>query len=333
MSTTITDIAKRVGVSISTVSRVINNSVNVSDETRQKILEVMEELNYKPYYSLVMKSTKVIGVLVPDINNMYYPQVLKAMEKEFINNRYNIFLCNTSNSIEEEKVYLETLKIKNVDGLIFFSSRPKNSNSYIKNISKKIPVLLINEYILGSNTYSILTDQVEGTFQAVNYLIELGHKKIAFINVHYDYPTYEDKLMGYKNALEENDIEYRDEYVVFDSGYEEGGYRGTKKLFDLKKNKPTAILTASDQMAIGVYRAVYEQGYSIPKDFSVIGYGNIPVSANLYPPLTTVNHYPKKIGKLAANTIMKAIARKEIEHRKIIMHPQLLIRDSCSDTR
>jgi len=326
---TIKDVAKKANVSIATVSRVVNSSSYVSSKTRQLVSGAMDELGYKPYKRLTLKSNRIVGVLVPDINNMYYPQVLQSMEKEFIKNNYNIFLCHTAESLEDEKMYLDTLLSKNVDGIISFSSRPKDSsNSHIKDISKKIPVLLINEYILGSNTYSVMPDMIEGSYLAISYLVELGHRKIAFINGYYNYSSYQDKLLGYRNALAENEIGYRDDYVVFDTIYEDGGYRGANKLLGLK-DRPTAILCASDQMAIGTLRAIYEKGYSIPEDFSIIGYGNIPVSANLYPPLTTVNHFPKKIGKISAHTIMNAIAKEEIEQRKILLHPQLCIRESC----
>jgi len=329
MKTTITDVAQKVGVSIATVSRVINNSPYVSNKTRQNILRTMEEMNYKPYYRLTMKSIRVVGVLVPDINNMFYPPVLKTMEKEFIKNHYNIFLCHTSESLEDERTYLDTLLSKNVDGLIIFSARPMDfNNTHIKEISKKIPVLIINDYMLGSNVYSVMSDMIEGSYQATNYLGDLGHKKIAFLDGKLEYSMNRDKLMGYKNALAEKGIEVRDDYIIFDTPYEDGGYRGVKKLLGLK-DRPTAILCASDQLAIGVMSALYEQGYSIPEDFSLIGYGNIPISAKIYPPLTTVNQFPEKIGRISSRTIMRAIAKEEIEQRKILLHPQMCIRNSC----
>ena len=329
MRTTIEDVANKVNLSIATVSRVINNSPNVSKKTRQLILRTMEEMDYRPYYHQAQKSIRVVGVLVPDIKNMYFPIVLQAMEKEFMKSNYNIFLCHTAENMEEERVYLDTLLAKNVDGLIFFAARPMDfNNTHIKDISKKIPVLIINDYMLGSNVYSVMSDMVEGSYQAVSYLTGLGHKKIAIIDGPISYSFNRDKLLGYKNAMAERKIEERDDYTFFDTPYEDGGYRGAKKFIGLE-DRPTAILCASDQIAIGAMSAIYEAGFSIPGDFSLMGYGNIPLSAKLHPPLTTVNQFPEKIGKLSAQTIIKAITKEDVEPKKTLVHPELCIRSSC----
>jgi len=329
MKPTIKDVAERADVCIATVSRVINNHPNISNKTRKLVLDAMEDLNYTPYYRLASKSTKVVGVLVPDINNMYYPTVLKAIEKEFLKSNYNIFFCHTAENIDEEKRYLDTLLNKNVEGLIFFSARPKDSkNHYIEDISKRIPVLMINDYLSGSNVYSVMSDGVEGLYQATKYLIDLGHRKIGFINGNLNYSSYNDKLLGYKNALTDNEIEINDDYILFETPYTRGGYNGVKKLFKLRE-KPTAILTASDQIAIGAMKAIYEEGYLIPKDFSIIGYANIPIGEDIYPGLTTVNQFGEKIGKTAAQIIMGAINTDYVGPKKTLIHPELKIRNSC----
>ena len=173
-----------------------------------------------------------------------------------------------------------------------------------------------------------MSDMVEGSYQATNYLESLGHKKIALIDGKLDYSINRDKLLGYKNLLYEKGIEARDDYIIFDTPYEDGGYRGAKKLLALK-DRPTAILCASDQLAIGAMSALYEQGFSIPGDFSLVGFGNIPISAKIYPPLTTVDQFPRTMGSLSAKIIMKSINNEVIEQRKTLVYPELRIRNSC----
>ncbi|MDI3547176.1 MAG: LacI family transcriptional regulator [Halanaerobiales bacterium] len=332
MPITIRDIAEKANVSIATVSRVLNNSSQVSKETKDKVEKVIKELNFKPNVfarGLIKKSINTIGVILPDLNNLFYPAVIKGIEDELEKQNYNIFLCNTDESITKEKKYIKTLLEKHVDGIIFLGTRPTGfeNNKHIVELSKKLPVLMINDYIIGSNVYSVMTDEVNGAYKAVNYFLSLGHKKIGFINGNVDFTTYKYKLRGYKKALEDNKIPLNEKYVINETPYEKGGYLGVKKLLSLK-DRPTAIFTASDQIAIGAMNAIFESGYS-SDDFSVIGYGDIPILNELYSGLTTVNQFPYYTGQLAAETIIKVINQEELKQRKIILEPELSIRKSC----
>jgi DNA-binding LacI/PurR family transcriptional regulator len=194
-----------------------------------------------------------------------------------------------------------------------------------------MPVLMINDYMIGSNVYSVMTDETEGAFQAVKYLIKLGHKKIAFINGDVDYTTYLYKLRGYERALEANGIEFDEKYHIKQTPYEEGGYLGTKKILQMKEDRPTAIFTASDQIAVGVYKAIYEAGLKIPLDFSVVGFSGIPLSKELFPELTTVDQFAYNTGSKAGRTLMKLIAGETLEQKRILLEPKLIIRNSCKN--
>lgn len=335
MSINIKDIARKANVSTATVSRVLNNPDKVSEKKKLLINRIMYEMNYQPNAlarGLIKKATKTIGIIIPDINNLFYPAVVRGIEDVLGISDYNVFLCNTDQNIDKEKKYINTLLEKRVDGIIIMGTRPINpeKNEHIKRLSSKVPVLLINDNVLGSGIYSVMTDEVEGAYKAVKYLIELGHTKIAYATGEDNYTTYLNKQKGYELALQESGICINPLYIMRDLPYPEGGYKSAMKLLELKKLRPTAIFAASDQIAIGVMKAAYEKGCKIPRDLSVVGYANIPISADLFPELTTVDQFPYETGRLSAEMLTKIINGVEFTQKKYIMEPQLIIRKSCS---
>ena len=330
---TIVEVAKLANTSIATVSRVINNNDYVSEAARIRVENAINELNYKPLVltrNSVRKGLKTIGILVPDLNNLFFSQEIMGIEDEFEKFNYSILLCNTYENIQKEIKYINDLKKKNVDGIILMGARSKkNANDHIVALSKEMPMVMINDYIIGSDVYAVMIDVVNGAYKAVKYLIELGHKKIAFINGSADNSTYNSKHNGYVQALKNNGIALNERYMLKVEPYEDGGYYGVQKLLQLK-DPPTAIFTASDQIALGAISAIYEAGFTIPKDFSIVGFSNIPLSKRLFPSLTTVDQFPYKTGTMAANILLKAINGEELGQRKIILEPELLVRNSCA---
>lgn len=333
MSITIKDIAKMANVSTASVSRVLNNPEKVKADTRAVIEDIIKKNNFKPNAlarGLLKNATNTIGVVIPDINNLFYPAVIRGIEDYFEQMNYNIFLCNTDIKIEKEIKYVNTLLEKRVDGILFLGTRPvdQSKSNHIKALSERIPVLIINDTILGSKVYSVVTDEIEGAYKIVKYLLELGHTRIAHITGDSEYSTYQNKKEGYLTALGEHHIKLGDDYIIKDVPYPEGGYRAAMKLLDMA-GAPTAIFTASDQIAVGVIKAVFEKGYRIPEDISIAGYANIPMSGYLYPELTTVDQFPYETGRIAAETLYKLINGEKLMQKRIILEPQLLIRKSC----
>ncbi len=331
---TIKDIAKKANVSIATVSRVLNDSDLVSEETKEHIKKIIKEMDYQPNAlarGLITNKTKVVGVMIPDINNLFYPAVVRGIEDFLEQNDYNTFLCNTDNDIAKEKKYINTLIKNRVEGIILMGTRPidPKKNEHINGVGTKLPVVMINDYVVGSNVYCVLTDEVEGAYMAVKYLIELGHKKIAYVTGEKDYTTYLNKQIGYEMALREYDIKINPDYIIRDTPYPEGGARAAFKLLYNMDSKPTAIFTGSDQIAMGIMKAAYEMGLKIPEDLSIIGYANMPISADLYPELTTVNQYPYETGKMAADILIRIINGEKLRQKKYIIDPELLVRKSC----
>jgi len=325
---TIHDVAKESGVSVATVSRFLNNKSGVSKKAKEKMKTAIKELNYKPYALAKGLSISTVGILIPDIKNLYYSPTIMGIEDGLSKFDYNIFVCYTYENTEREKKHIKTLIEKNVDGIIYFGPIKKSSIPLIKELSKVKPILLMFDDILGLKVHSVMADSLNGSYAAVTYLVKLGHKKIAIINGSKDYKTYQNKFNGYRSALTDNGIELNKNYIINEIPYEEGGFEGTNKLLSLK-DKPTAIFTASDQIAIGVYKAILKAGYSIPKDFSVIGYGGIHLASELYPELTTMDQFPYQIGSIAAEKIINIINRNKITERLVLIEPEIAIRESC----
>ena len=332
MATTLKDIAKEAKVSIATVSRVLNDSALISDSTRRKIRSVMNELDYKPYTekTISRKSIDTVGLLIPDNRNIFYPEVVRGVEARLEEDGFKLIQAYTDEDIEKEKGYLDIFMDIGVSGIILLGTRPaKLKHKYIINLSQRHPVIMVNDYIVGSNVYSVMTDEVEGAFHAVEYLITLGHKKIAFINGDVDYTTYRYKYNGYIKALDANGIRPDENYHIKITPYEEGGYLGAKRVLGMGKDRPTAIFTASDQIAVGVYKSINEAGLNIPDDFSIIGFSGTTFSKELFPELTTIDQFPFNTGSRAADTLIKLISGKNMEQKRFLIEPRIIIRDSC----
>jgi LacI family repressor for deo operon, udp, cdd, tsx, nupC, and nupG len=333
MAATIRDVARLADLSTATISRVLNNPSAVLPSTRERVEHAIAELNYRPptiAREWTKRNLRTIGVLIPDITNLYYPTVVKALENELWKNDFNIYLCNTDESIERENRYISSLVRKGVEGMIFLGTRPISAaNQHIAKLSESIPVLLVNDHIIGSNVYSIMADEVEGAYKAVSYLAKLGHRKIGFLNGSAEYTTYQYKRTGYERALIQHGIEAKPEWIVEQDPHEEGGYIGAQTLLKLR-DRPTAIFAASDQIAVGAIRACFDEHLRIPNDISLMGFSNVPIAASLCPPLTTVDQFPVKTAEIAAEMIVRLIRKEKLSQKRVILEPQIEVRASCA---
>lgn len=330
---TIIDIAKKANVSTATVSRVINKPELVKQETREKVQQVIDDMKYTPNAlarGLIIKSTKTIGIIMQDINNLFYPAIIRGIEDKFNENDHGIFLCNSDGDMKKEIKYFNSLLERRVDGIILMGTRPIGvvHNQHIFNLSKFVPIVMLNDSIMGLDVHCVQNDEVSSAYEAVSYLVGIGHKRIAFLNGAGNFTTFAYKQTGYQKALIGNDLPINPEYEIKVPPYESGGYEGMRKLLNLEE-KPTAIFAASDQIAFGVYKGIYESGYKIPEDFSVIGFGGIPLSEEIYPELTTVNQQPYLLGRTAADVMFKILEGEAIESKKTIIKAELIIRKSC----
>ena len=337
---TIADVAKYAGVSITTVSRVINNNYPVKEETRQKVEEAIQALNFKPNYlarSLIGKSTHTIGVIVPSITNLFFPVVVKGIEKVCSQKAFSLFLCDTDGKEESERIQMQNLLEKQVDGVLVIDPRYENiENGFYEKSAKKIPLVLINGYHRGIRCNFVLNDQEMGALQALEYLIKLGHRDIAFLRAKNSY-SYDIKEQIYYETLQKHQIPIKEENIlVIESGNGletvELAIQAVQKRLE-QKEIPTAIFACNDWMGVGVMQAAKKMGIAIPKDLSVIGYDNIVISEISEPKLTTVDQNMYSLGKASAKLLLDIIKHPTQGFQKIILDTNLIVRDSCTSPK
>ncbi|AAM23502.1 LacI family transcriptional regulator [Caldanaerobacter subterraneus subsp. tengcongensis MB4] len=331
MAVTIKDIARLANVSVTTVSRVINNKPEgVSEETRQKILKLVKELGYQPNAiarGLVTKKTKTIGLIIPDISNPFFPDIARGVEDSAHIYGYNVFLCNTDDNLEKESEYIRALKEKYVDGIIFTSSSIPKHEHIIELVESGIPVVIMDRRVDSENIYGVFLDNYEGGYIATKHLIDLGHEKIGCITGPLYTKSAKERLEGYKKALLDSGIKI-DEKLIFEGDYKiNGGIIGAERL--LKDNKDmSAIFACNDLMAYGAYKTIRSFGYKIPDDISVVGFDDIQLSQILEPQLSTIKQPAYDMGLTAARMLIKLIEGKKLKKKIINFRPQLVIRQS-----
>jgi len=328
----IRDIAKMAGVSKATVSRVLNESEAVAEDTRKKILAIIEEVGYLPNYlarSLKVKNTKTIGVVVPDIGNPFYFEVIRGIEKLLDKKGFSIMLCNSDYIEKKELRYISLLASKKVDGIIFAPSS-EDSKSLKNLLSWDIPFVIFDLPQINFNNNAVLIDHSLCSYIATNHLIKNGHKRILIIDAYRHMEVYSKFISGYLRALKENNIEFDDALFHESTPDIKGGYNVIKKVL---KNKIgfTGVLTICDLASVGVYKAAEKFNIKIPEDISVIGNDDIPLARYLCPPLTTIQQPKFLIGYKSAELLINNIQNKSSiinDFKTIILNVKLIERDS-----
>ncbi|WP_226527212.1 LacI family DNA-binding transcriptional regulator [Metabacillus niabensis] len=333
--TTIKDIAKAAGVSVTTVSRAINGYSDVSEKTRQKIMKLVKELNYSPNTlarGLVMNKSKTIGLLVSGLNresekDQITFSVLSGINECASELDYDLVLFNTNSTKQREKTYTQLCRERRVDGAIIQGI--KTDDPYLQEVvNSDIPCVLIDYPIQSENVGHVTTDNKLGAKKAVNHLIELGHKNIAMINGHSKAFVSKIRLEGYMEALQEAGLSYKKEWVVNGMFEEETGKEQAIKL--LKKHPEiTAIFSASDLMALGILEGAKEIGRKVPEDLSVVGYDDILLAGYSNPPLTTISQNIFQLGYQAANLLIKML-EGTLEPHVITLGTKLVVRESAA---
>lgn len=330
MNPTIRDVAELAGVHPSTVSRVINDDSRISEKTKNKVLLIIKKLGYTPNAiarGLKTKKTYTLGMLIPDITNPFFAEIARGVEDEANKNNFNVILCNTDDKSKKERIYLEILKGKRVDGLILATAHIKDK-SILELEKKKFPYILVSRNIEGLDKNCVIVDDVVGGIMVTEYLIKLGHRRIAHITGPLKTRSALNRLKGYKLALKKYEIEYRDELVGEGDFRIKGGYQAMKKFLKLSK-PPTAIFAANDLLALGAMQVIQRKKYYIPEDFCIIGFDDIRLASFVYPPLTTIRQPMLEMGALAVKMLLKIIEEGEFNQRKIVLKPKLIIRESC----
>lgn len=330
---TIKDIAKEAQVSITTVSFILNGKYDqASEETVQRVLSIAKKYNYSPNpiaVGLVTKKTKTIGLVIPDIQNVFFGEVAKHVDNEVTRYGYNVILCNTNGNIEEDIKYIDILRRRGIDGLIISPSgglnETKLQEKMIDTLNKiKIPFVCLDRWSEGLTSSRVSIDHCQGGYLATKYLIEQGHRKIGCLTGPLNVHNARRRLNGYQKALSEFKIPYNQQ-IVFEGDYRfESGYSKGQKILN---NDITAIFISNDLMCYGFYKAVRELNKKIPDDISVIGFDDLFFSNMLDVPLTTIRQPVETIAVTAAQILLEQIKGNQT-YKNIKFQPELIIRKS-----
>lgn len=334
MSVTISDIARKANVSSATVSRVLNNSGYVKEDTKKRIQAIIKELDYTPNAiarSLSKNETNTIGVIVPDITNAYFGEIIKGISENAETNNLNIILFNTDNYLEKEVRALNLLKEQRIKGIIMtpgFGEEKLNDN-YIKTIDNlNIPIILVSADVKFTNLNGVFVDNIKGGFDATNLLIKEGHTKIGIITGLLSAEPAMDRLLGYKKALEMNNIEINEQYIFNGEFKLDKAYELTKNLIK-EDNRPTALVVCSNMMTMGVIKALKEQNKDIPKDLAIIGFDKIDFLDMVGLNITYVEDCPIKLGQVAMDMLCDIIRDTDNSSvRRLVISSQIITKGS-----
>jgi LacI family transcriptional regulator len=331
---TIVEVAKKARVSLGTVSRVINNDAHVSPETRERVSSIIQDMGYvanRQARGLKGMKTNVIGVLVPDLATSYTGEILHGIDSELALNQFELMLFTTHRAAIKEANYVANMVQGMVDGLLLLL--PRTPSNYIGTLDQnQFPFVLIDHQGMGNPCSAVGATNWQGGYNATEYLIKLGHKRIGFITGSMDLGCAEDRLKGYRSALRTHHIP-EDEVLVYEGDFlQMDGYTGASALLELAE-PPTAIFASNDVMAMGVMDAVRNRNLRIPDDISVVGFDNIQQSAMVYPPLTTIQQPLEQMGRVATQMLLNILKNPKNKVGRIELPTELIIRSSTSAPR
>ena len=326
---TIFDVAEKAQVSVITVSRLLNNPKLVSARTTDKITSAMEELNYQPSQiarSLVKKQTNTIGVIMSDIKNTFFNNWFRIVEDYASKHGYNLLLCNTDENSAREMKYVKLLQSQRVDGLIIIPCSEKSVDYLLKS---NLNFILVDRILRQQKTNYVSTDHYLGAFLATEYLIKLGHRKIAVLKGGgILFPDIE-RYAGFENAMKENKINIKEEFILNCEFDEMKAYNATLKLMEMSP-RPTAIFTFNSKMMNGTIKAIQKLEMNIPKDISLICFDQIPGYEIFQPRIACVIQPIKSLGEKAISALIGKIKKPEKSRRtRVILKPELCPGNSC----
>lgn len=325
----IKDIAKDCKVSVATVSRVLNGTKFVSKDLQEKVLASIERQGYVADHiarSMVLKKTFTIGLIIPNISDMYHQMVFSSVESTLEASGFKVLVCRVQDTLRNERIYLDLLLQNRVDGIILMHES-NNPEVYAQLKKTQVPIVLAGIDIPGLQFPQVRIDDFSAAFDGTTYLLKLGHKKIGLI-AGSGYSVGDKRLDGYKKALEAYNIPF-DESLLEGGGYTiESGYRAMKALLERSK-KLDAVFVLSDEMAVGALSAAFEQHLAVPKDLSLLGFDGITLSGFTTPKLTTVSQPIFEIGKKAATILLQMLQTDDPVPKLTLLDHTIQEGDSC----
>lgn len=333
MNITIYDVAREANVSMATVSRVVNGNPNVKPATRKKVLEVIERLEYRPNAvarGLASKKTTTVGVIIPDIANIFYAELARGIEDIATMYKYNIILSNSDQNVNKELHLLNTMLGKQVDGIIVMSQNI--TDEFAQELKRSpVPIVLAGSIEASNTLPSVNIDYRQATFDAVTHFINEGHKRIAFaMGPKKDLINHGEKLVGYKEAMEKGGLDYNEDYVIEGEYTYDSGLEGWKRLIELAE-RPTAIVSGDDEMALGVMHGAQDDGLSIPGDLEVITSDNTKLSLMVRPQLTSIVQPLYDVGAVAMRLLTKYMNKEKVEEHIVVLPHRIEFRGSTKN--
>ena len=326
---TIKQVAARAGVSFTTVSHVVNRTRPVSDSARVRVEQAIAELGYFPSAvarALKTSQTRLVGVIVPNITNPFFAELMRGIEDVCERNGYSVFLCNGDDDVERQERSIDTLFERRVDGLLLATPTGPTAGLARRLAEARMKTVVVDRSVPGFAGDRVRINHVGGARLAVEHLIALGHRRIACLAGPSSFAVSGARVEGWRKALARARIEPEAAWLLEGDFTAASGHELTRQL--LRRASVTAIFASNDLLAIGALRAAAEQGSPVPRRLSVIGFDGIEMGAFTYPPLTTVGCPIRSIGEKAATVLIDRIAGRATKDRDILVTPELIERES-----
>ncbi|MFB3825937.1 MAG: LacI family DNA-binding transcriptional regulator [Bryobacteraceae bacterium] len=334
---TMRDVARLAGVSIATVSSVINGTARVSERRAALVLKAMEALDYHPDQvarSLKVGRTNVIGMVIPDITNAFFPEVVRGAEDAARSQGYSVILCNSNEDPEQERSHLNTLASRRVDGVLIACADAFSAYESLR--PRQFPVVFVDRIPRGLSRDSVCTNNIDASRAATRHLIELGHERIAFISGKLTLSPHADRLEGFRKAMQEANLVVRNEYVRSGDLRVDSGYVSALELVQVP-DPPTAIITSNNKMLLGCMRALAESKIPCPDRVSVIGFDDYVWTEHFTPRITVVAQPTYEIGRRALEMLLDGIRSaaegRQTSHPAVLLNAELRIRESTAPPR
>lgn len=332
---TIKDVAKAAGVSISTVSHVINGTRFVSEALHAQVHDAMALLDYQP--NALARGlrrggqTKTIGLVIPDNSNPFFAEIARSIEGHAFANGYGVLLCNSDDDEQKETTYINALIAKQVDGIIFIAAGA--GHAQLKRLTKmNVPVVIVDRETSHAQIDTVILENEKGGYAATDYLIKLGHRRIACITGPSQLTPSANRVDGFRRALTAAGLTILPEYIVAGDFKRRGGELALHKLLQLAE-PPTAVFACNDMMAIGALKTAAQRQIAVPAELSIIGFDNIAFAEAVSPALTTVAQPVAKLAQISVDRIllrMSAAANANLAAQRIVLEPTIVLRDSCA---
>ncbi|MGA2097229.1 MAG: LacI family DNA-binding transcriptional regulator [Candidatus Acidiferrum sp.] len=328
---TMKQIAERAQVSIGTVSHVVNGTAPVREKLRKRVLEVIAHLGYQPSQlarGLRRDTTNMLGMVIPDITNPFFPAVVRGVEDVAFNKSYRVVLCNTDNDPAKEKAYIDELRSYRPAGLLIIPASERSMSSELGySIPQGIPLIFLDRRPLDWKGDAVMVANEEGAFQATQYLLKMGHTRMAMLSGPSHVTNAVERMAGFRRALAKNNVKITPEYVQETRFDRDSGYRSALRLLNMLP-RPTAIFAANDMVALGALLAVREMGLRCPKDVSIIGFDDQDLCIFTDPALSSVHQSGYQMGATAARLLLERISGKKARPQQIVLPTELRIRNS-----